>query len=196
MERRFLLDQRQRIDRWHRHDGRERVRSAGRRIPGIGPGRARTSPRATSRSDLNDDGGSNCDSRTGGRNHTISLDSLTVTVFYQYTSDLEPIASGQLLTDPNGNLAEPAGLLGHGHEPGRRDRSTATPTSRTTTTRRRRSNQPVLLLDQLLRLRRRASPSAASNGEVWIYDPRLLCGRASGQLRHRRSAGSAAAARR
>ena len=59
---------------------------------------------------LSDDGGTNCDSRSGSRNHTISLDWLTATVYY-HTSTSTFVADTNL-TDPNGAAMAPQGFWG------------------------------------------------------------------------------------
>ena len=59
---------------------------------------------------LNDDGGTNCDAPGRSGNHTISLDALTVTVYY-HTSTSTFVADSNL-TDPNGTTLSPQGFWG------------------------------------------------------------------------------------
>ena len=57
---------------------------------------------------LSDDGGSNCDSTSGSRNHTISLDRIQATVFYHTTT----FVADSNLTSPTGGAMTPQGFWG------------------------------------------------------------------------------------
>ena len=94
------------------------------------PGAQPTSATAISWSRLSDDGGSNCDSTSGSRNHTISLDRIQATVFY-HTDDLRRRLEPD---EPDRRCDDAAGFLGHDHEPGRGDAQRRHLRARSTTT--------------------------------------------------------------
>ena len=107
---------------------------------------------------------------TGGTSHTTSLDSVAVTIYYQYTAT-QPIPSGQLLTDPYGNPLAPQGFwataLSQGAESISGDAYLPYYDTATSST---NPNYSTTFYDYSV-----SFPAGSTNGEVWLYDP-AFCG--------------------